>query len=142
MKNITYINNNSTKPVRRTNTTIMIIEIDNTKVIQEIQTEFNKAFPYLMINFFDHGHKEFKGNSKKEMLPLGTKLSSIKHKNGKIEINEDMTVSELEHLFKTEFGLNVQVFRKSGRSWLETTVTDSWTLKKQNFEGKELSSLE
>ena len=29
--------------------------------------------------------------------------------------------------------LSAQVFRKSGKIWLETTFTDSWTLKKQNL---------
>jgi hypothetical protein len=37
--------------------------------------------------------------------------------------------------------LSVQVFRKSGKSWLETTFTDGWTLKKQNQEGIDLSQI-
>jgi hypothetical protein len=36
-------------------------------------------------------------------------------------------------------GLYVQVFRKSGKVWLETTATDNWSLYKQNEEGQELS---
>jgi hypothetical protein len=52
-----------------------------------------------------------------------------------------MKVSELENLFKRKYKLNIQVFRKSGNAWLETTVTDAWTLDKQNQEGIELSEL-
>jgi hypothetical protein len=48
-------------------------------------------------------------------------------------------VVELECLFEDQFGLFVQVFRRSGNLWLETTVTDSWSLQKQNEQGKELS---
>jgi hypothetical protein len=33
----------------------------------------------------------------------------------------------------------VQVFRQSGRVWLETTRTDDWTLAEQNKQGEELS---
>jgi hypothetical protein len=33
------------------------------------------------------------------------------------------------------------VFRKSGKTWLETSVTDDWTLKRQNEEGMELSRM-
>ena len=41
--------------------------------------------------------------------------------------------------FGEVYGLGVQVFRKSGNVWLETTVTDSWTLKEQNDQGESLS---
>jgi hypothetical protein len=34
----------------------------------------------------------------------------------------------------------VQVSRKSGTLWLETTMTDSWTLGQQNEHGRELST--
>ncbi len=56
-------------------------------------------------------------------------------------VSEDQTVLEVEQFFKLHFNLNAQVFRKSGNNWLETTLTDSWTLKKQNQEGMELSGL-
>ena len=51
-----------------------------------------------------------------------------------------MTVGELENIFKDQFGANVQVSRKSGSLWLETTLTDKWTLLQQNEQGKELST--
>lgn len=122
--------------------TIMKINITNNKTIEEIQAEFNGEFPYLKIQFFKNGHKAFKGNEKKELIPVSTTIGLLKHHNGSIEISDDMTVSDLEQLFKQKLGLNVQVFRKSGRSWLETTVTDNWTLRKQDDEGMELSKLE
>jgi len=120
----------------------MIINITNNKTIEELQAEFNNEFPYLKIQFFKHSHKMFKGSDKKELIPVSTTIGVLKHHNGAIEISENMTVSDLESMFKQKLGLNVQVFRKSGKSWLETTVTDNWTLRKQNDEGKELSVLE
>lgn len=119
----------------------MLITINSNKTIEEVQAEFNSEFPYLKIQFFRHGHKAFKGNEKKELLPVTAKIGALKHHDGSIEIVPAMTVNDLETMFKNVFGLNVQVFRKSGKSWLETTVTDAWTLQKQNDEGKELSSL-
>lgn len=62
-----------------------------------------------------------------------------KYLEGFIHITDDMPVSKLEQLFLDQFGLSVQVFRKSGSSWLETTFTDDWTLKRQNDAGMELS---
>ena len=52
-----------------------------------------------------------------------------------------MSVNELEQQFKSRFGLNIQVFRKHCKTWIETTVTDNWTLVKQNEEGRTLSEL-
>ena len=50
-----------------------------------------------------------------------------------------MTVTDLEQNFSDVYGLSIQVFRKSGDVWLETTITDGWTLEKQNEQGKMLS---
>ena len=50
-----------------------------------------------------------------------------------------MKVSELEKAFSDIFGLNVQVFRKSNNMWLQTTITDKWSLEKQNQNGKEMN---
>jgi hypothetical protein len=61
-------------------------------------------------------------------------------KPGMLEISNSMTVSALESLFWKEFGLSVQIFRRSGHTWLETTATDSWTIEKQNKMGEEISN--
>lgn len=120
----------------------MNITISNTKTIRDIQSEFNSLFPYLKIQFFRKSHHEFEGSHKKDILPDSTVLYALSTSNGSISIDKSQTVAEVENLFKKHFGLNVQVFRKSGSSWLETTVTDGWTLEKQNQEGMELSNLD
>jgi hypothetical protein len=38
----------------------------------------------------------------------------------------------VENAFEEMYGLSVQVFRKSGNTWLQTTTSDSWTLNEQN----------
>jgi len=63
------------------------------------------------------------------------------HNTGTITIAPGMTVNELEQNFKDVYGLSVQVFRKSGKVWLETTVTDGWSLEEQNRQGEDLSKL-
>lgn len=119
----------------------MNILVKDDLTISDIQKEFEEKFAYLKLMFFKKPHSNNEGSAKKDVLNGSVKLTNIKHKNGKISFDENITVAELEELFKTFFGLNVQVFRKSGKSWIETTVTDSWTLKKQNDQGKELSEL-
>jgi hypothetical protein len=51
-----------------------------------------------------------------------------------------MKVKDLEKIFKDQFSLAMQVFRKSGNLWLETTMTDNWTLQQQNEHGREIST--
>lgn len=119
----------------------MQINISNNRTIADIQKDFTNVFPYLKVQFFKKGHSAFQGSPRKEILPETTLLKLVNHSNGEVVITEDMTVYELEEMFKQRFNLNVQVFRKSGSSWLETTYTDSWTLKKQNQQGLELRNL-
>jgi hypothetical protein len=115
--------------------------INNDRTIEDVNKDFMAEFPYLKIQFFKHCHKENIGSPKKEMLPVTTQIKILNHVNGVVVITPDQTVQELETFFKSHFNLNAQVFRKSGNNWLETTLTDSWTLQKQNQEGMELSNL-
>jgi hypothetical protein len=64
----------------------------------------------------------------KGSLPLGALNAALKE--GKVSVEKKMAVSEVEARFKA-LGLNVQVFRLMGRSWIETTMTDEYSLERQ-----------
>ena len=115
------------------------MKIDQNKSITEIKQEFSGIFPFLKIEFLKKSHNTFGGNSNMEII--GVKDHVNIKESGEIFINESMTVNELEQRFKSQFDLNIQVFRKHGKTWIETTVTDNWTLYKQNEQGKILSEL-
>lgn len=119
----------------------MKIKINDNRKIFAIQEEFSNLFPYLRIEFFSKPHKPGGASSKKIMKHSSKTLGECRtiHKKGQITITPNMTVNDLEQCFSDIFGLGVQVFRKSGKVWLETTVTDGWTLEEQNNQGKELS---
>ncbi|MGZ3932210.1 MAG: hypothetical protein ACXVP0_12845 [Bacteroidia bacterium] len=121
----------------------MTLTIHSGMKISALQKQFNTVFPFLKLEFFKHRHQAHVGSTKKDHIePHGTLKHLQKGRaKQKIEITNDMTVTTLEQIFATDFGLSVQVFRKSGNLWLETTVTDDWTLKKQNDQGCELSRL-
>ena len=51
---------------------------------------------------------------------------------------DDMKINEVEVLLQYQFGLPAQVLRKSGNLWLETRMTQHWTLRQQNEHGYEL----
>ena len=61
------------------------------------------------------------------------------HNEGDIVIKPDMEVGVLEQIFESKYGIHVQIFRKSGDLWLETSATDNWTLQEQNLTGSEMS---
>lgn len=121
----------------------MTIKIRSGMKISTLQKQFNSVFPFLKLELFKHRHKAHVGNTKKDKIePQGTlKHLRKSHSKAAIEVTEYMTVSMLEQLLSSDFGLSAQVFRRSGRLWLETTVTDDWTLKQQNTLGEELSQL-
>ncbi len=118
----------------------MTIEIHANKTIKEIQTEFSSVFPYLKLEFFSKPHSSGKGTKKEYMKNNTLSLREVSKKEtiGSLSFDDTTIVSELERNFREGFGLNVQVFRKSGSLWLETTATDTWTLGYQNSQGQEL----
>ncbi len=120
----------------------MDITINDTRSVAEIQEEFTQSFPYLRLEFFSRPHKTGKPSPRSQMLQNTRTLGEIRtnHLEGEIQITPSMTVSVLEQEFMKHYGLAVQVFRKSGRVWLETTVTDGWTLAEQNAQGEALSA--
>ena len=118
----------------------MKIKISSDRKIFEIQEEFNTAFPYLKLEFFKKTHNSGENSPKKWMELSSKSLSEFKSvQDGALEIEPNMTVAFIEQEFKDKYGLGVQVFRKSGKVWLETTFTDGWTLEEQNNQGEALS---
>lgn len=120
----------------------MKIIINDQVTIAAVQQEFNRLFPYLKLEFFSRRHDPGKGSALKFMQPADKKLGDIRkiQDEGEIIVTPEMRVSELEQMFGNRYGLGVQVFRKAGNSWLETVLTDSWTLREQNNEGQVLSA--
>jgi len=116
----------------------MKINISDSSTIKDIQEVFTKKYPYLKIEFFSKPHRLQVGSRKEHMIEpeIMIKDCRSKHKNGSLDIYPNNTVAELEKSFQDEFGLSIQVFRKSGNVWIETTVTDDWTLEKQNAEAE------
>jgi hypothetical protein len=119
----------------------MKIQINDHRKIYAIQEEFNRMFPWLKLEFFSKPHKPGGPSPKSQMVLPSKTLGECRtqHDSGTITITPMMSVGELEQSFRDVYGLSVQVFRKSGKTWLETTVTDTWSLEQQNEQGKSLS---
>lgn len=110
-----------------------------TSTIRDIQVGFTALYPYLSLDFYKYTGGRF-GSSTRLKLNKSLSLESVGlKKDGSFQIAETLTVGSLEETFLKDFGLYVQVSRKSGTVWLETTMTDNWTLLQQNVHGQELS---
>jgi hypothetical protein len=117
----------------------MDITIDQTKKLSEIQAAFSKRFPYLKIEFYNSTHAAGEGSHKENTIDAHLTIQEVQPKKaeGLLHIQGLMTVAELESGFANTFGLSAQVFRKSGSIWLQTTVSDHWTLAEQNQKAME-----
>jgi hypothetical protein len=119
----------------------MKIVINDNRKLYAIQEEFSTLFPYLKLGFFGKPH-QVNGEASKKIIKHPSKTIGecrAIHKSGTLTITPAMTVYDLEDSFRDIFGLTVQLFRCTGNAWLETSLTDSWTLEEQNVQGMELS---
>jgi predicted house-cleaning noncanonical NTP pyrophosphatase (MazG superfamily) len=107
----------------------MILYTSKYRSIGEIQMEFSRRYPFLKIEF------EHKKNGRALLEKINEKLHE-----GVIEISDSTTVEDLQKSIRILFGITTRVFRRSGNIWLETTMTDHWTLQQQNQHGKEISA--
>jgi len=122
----------------------MKLKINDRKTIKIMQAEFNSMFPYLKLEVFSHSPQQEGGTAKKFMMEKYKTINECRavHHNGELEIEPDMTTAALENKFSSSYGLSVQVFRKSGKVWLETTTTDHLTLSEQNKLGEDHCNLQ
>jgi len=118
----------------------MLIELKPDMMLKDLKKQFHNYYPQLKIEFFNQSTSADEHNSKDQMLENDILISSLTgDREGTIEFSGEMSVRQFETLFSETFQLNVQVFRKSGIVYLETTNTDDWTLDQEHKEA--LSSM-
>ncbi len=117
------------------------IIVDDMITIFMLQEEFNRLFPYLKIDLGPVTNKQRNLIANKFTNETKRSLAEYRASNNQeqIVITPHMSVADLEEKFEKVYDLKAQVLRKSGKTWLETTVTDAWTLEEQNFQGEALS---
>ncbi len=113
----------------------MKIHISTHMTLAALQQAFRDCFPNLSLSFYTKPHDVYQSSPVKYLITeCNTLLKYIEARphDGDVEIFADMKVSELEQLFEQEFGLHVQVFRRLGNTWVETTFTDNLSLCEHN----------
>lgn len=117
----------------------MDLHIAPDSTIGALQTNFSESFEGLKIVFFSKPHAAHKGSAAKFLIQDRNMVLSQLSPNvkaGVVSIQPNLVVMELERVFEEEYGLHVQVFRKSGRTWLETSISDDLTLAEQQAKAK------
>ena len=112
----------------------MQLTISRNKLIINLQQDFNKAFPFLKLEFYSKPHLLYESSDERDVLPDEKMLKEIKdiHIDGIIDIQPTEKVADLEFDFQRRFGLPVQVLRLEHGQWCQTTGMDAFTLKDVN----------
>ncbi len=110
------------------------MKIANDRRLKDLQDDFQKAFPYLKIEFYKSSHQYGEETSKEDALDSNLLVQDARTMDnyGLMTLDGNQKTIEFEKLLAQIYGLNVQVFRKSYGKWLQTWATDNWTLKEQN----------
>ncbi len=116
-----------------------VIQVNKNRMVGDLQEEFSKAYPFLKLEFYTPGSYNRARGIKQRLTKSSLMRTAGLKEEGEFIVTDAMIVRDLENTFQHKFGALVQVSRKSGPIWLETTLTDSWTLKQQNEHGRELS---
>jgi hypothetical protein len=113
----------------------MVIVVKSDMMIKDLKKQFHIYYPQLKIEFFRTEHDVNGGNNKSNMLGNETMIRDYTgNREGQVEFSGSISVAEFEQRFSEQFGLNLQVFRKSGDIYLETTGTDDWSLDQEHKE--------
>lgn len=119
----------------------MELKLFRNTTIRDLKKQFSKAFPYLKLEFFRQQHSRGKGTGLNQKISDDAALSDVisLKKEGSFSFRKETVAGEFEQQLQNEFGLPVQVFRRSGDVWLETTRTDGLTLGMLNGMGEAAS---
>jgi len=112
----------------------MQININYNRKIHGIQEEFSTLFPNLKLEFYvkppntkaPHPKTFIKSDSK----TLG-ECRNV-HNKGTITIDKGMTIGDLRSHFNEAYGLDIEVLKKDGNSWVEASSPNKMSLEEHN----------
>ena len=102
------------------------------RLVGDLQRVFSQAFPNLKLEVYKQ--LELNGILVSKKMDTGYRLPEFRILP--TDITASSTVAQLKEAFAPLAGHTLRVFRKAGSLWIETSLTDDWTLMRQNEEGK------
>jgi hypothetical protein len=118
----------------------MEIRIEPRRTFDEINERINSTYPFLKIERLSSLHKTLDVQVKNENLGAVYNPKKETTQNSLITVDDNTTVADLINLLKEKLHLHVKVLRRSNDLWIETSLTNNWTLKKQNMAGKQFNA--
>ena len=107
--------------------------------IDDIKVHFSALYPFLTIEFLQKPGPLFVAASGHSSAFSLKDLTDVP-KTALLNIKGSRTVSEVTKDCMNELGVRVQIFRKSGKVWNIISITDQWTLERQNNAGRFISA--
>ena len=120
----------------------MEIQFNSATTIEEIQQQFTSAFPHLKLGFFNDLNKDQVLTADELIKNEKTKLSALTSNidSGKLIFEPNRSINDFEKSVLEQYGLQVQIFRKSGNTWLITLNTDNKTFGEQELMALEMNN--
>jgi hypothetical protein len=117
----------------------MELHLTSETLTSSLKESFSTLFPFLKLEFFHKPHSATQGSPRSDMYKGDHPVSEVgfSGRAGQLSIQPEMRIADFERSLYEDFGLCVQVFRKSGKVWLETSATDHLSLASQNDLGRE-----
>jgi len=108
----------------------MLLKIEESLTINQINADLHQKFPYLKLVFFNKKNHNRANETKARVTELDKQLGLLfpAMRNAHINVSGNMQARTLEQKIEDLTGITVQIFRRSGKSWLETLTTDNKTL--------------
>ena len=118
----------------------MLLHINDSKTVEDLQDRFNRCFPYLKIEFYKEAGNHLKACDKSNLVSPYTFIGDIRKNTycGTMDIKSWDKTSKVKNDFKDIFGLTVQIFRLHNGEWMPTTYSNELTLQQQYQLSKEL----
>lgn len=108
----------------------MILEIDDSKTIADLQDKFSMCFPTLKLEFCTQKHKWEEICAESKIIHRNVSIRDIRktHMPGTIEMKSWHKIGNIEKEFFSRFGISVQIAYKSGNRWIQTGKSDNITI--------------
>jgi hypothetical protein len=110
-------------------------EITPTMTIAELQAAFATVFPFLKLDLYRMGDELGATHENRHL----SEVSALRHPFSPVRIHSSTSVADFSELLWTQCGIQAEVLRKSGYTWVDTQYTVNWSLARQNEKGQEVS---
>ena len=111
----------------------MELFVNDEMKVAELVSKFSEIYPFLRLEVYYLG-EEISNAAHDNLLKDVTKRK-LPHN---FSLQPENTVAEAEELFWKKMGVQIAIFRKSGKTWLEASYTNYWSLERQNKKGEEM----